>query len=499
MKKTILSIFIIFILTLSLYSLQEEISYNVATNFKDFLYKATNVELIKLNNTPNCYRIKQQQFSDMSDLDLYLSFDTKRGYDDTDRYKIVYNNYKLSGNKSIYKNGGYFVNEEERLELVGENENYFFQTGTNLGSFSISFWFYPISFSDGEVIIRIGSQYYDKQDDKVYDESIVAKVEDGRIIWEFNNVFKFNDITKDYFKLGSYDRISPETWNHMSFAYDAETGIMRQFLNGKESGVGVATLDGTLDSSIYRIFFQKNNRCVITLAPNFNGGLDEFYVFKKNIIIEPDRFPWDSYGEILTNVIRLGETGGRVLNIKRMERNNYNSDIIYYYRYSPNNPFTENDDGSLKWNVWDEKTDISNKYIKYIQLKILFLPGRDPNYSPEFSGLKFLIEKHLPPSKPIGLKLFAGDKSIKMKWIKNSERTVKGYKIYYGTKSNYYFGESMERNSPIDIGLVNEYELKGLRNNIIYYVSVTAYDGNGNESPLSYEEFVRPLESSARR
>ena len=102
----------------------------------------------------------------------------------------------------------------------------------------------------------------------------------------------------------------------------------------------------------------------------------------------------------------------------------------------------------------------------------------------------------MTPARPIGLKTFYKDDKVFIKWKLNSERDLKGYKIYYGTKSNNYFGMAANQGeSPIDVGLVNTYEITGLKKNIIYYFSITAYDDEEHvhESEFSKEVSIRPL------
>src|SRR5438093_7349036 len=64
-------------------------------------------------------------------------------------------------------------------------------------------------------------------------------------------------------------------------------------------------------------------------------------------------------------------------------------------------------------------------------------------------------------------------------WDPNSEPTVAGYKLYYGTVSRSYL-------TNIDVGNKTSYAVTGLAAGT-YYFSVTAYDIRGNESGFSNE------------
>ena len=86
-----------------------------------------------------------------------------------------------------------------------------------------------------------------------------------------------------------------------------------------------------------------------------------------------------------------------------------------------------------------------------------------------------------PPAPPENVRTFVGDNLVEITWDYNRENDVAGYNIYY---SDSYWGEytligSTEFNSYVDYEAVN-----GIR----YYYAVAAYDFNGNESELSYDE-----------
>ena len=55
-----------------------------------------------------------------------------------------------------------------------------------------------------------------------------------------------------------------------------------------------------------------------------------------------------------------------------------------------------------------------------------------------------------------------------------------GYKVYHGTSSGNY-------SQYIDVGNVLNYMVSNLKNGVVYYFAVTAYDTSGNESDYSNE------------
>lgn len=86
-----------------------------------------------------------------------------------------------------------------------------------------------------------------------------------------------------------------------------------------------------------------------------------------------------------------------------------------------------------------------------------------------------------PPSPPRNIYVFVGDQSVEISWDDNRESDIAGYNIYY---SFDYWGEYTLIGSTESTYYV-DYDVN---NGELYYYAVAAYDYNGNESELSYDE-----------
>ncbi len=86
-----------------------------------------------------------------------------------------------------------------------------------------------------------------------------------------------------------------------------------------------------------------------------------------------------------------------------------------------------------------------------------------------------------PPDPPQNVQTYVGDNQVEISWAENTERDVAGYNIYY---SDSYWGEyQLIGNTPN-----NYYVDYDAVNGELYYYAVAAYDYDGNESELSYDE-----------
>jgi len=80
----------------------------------------------------------------------------------------------------------------------------------------------------------------------------------------------------------------------------------------------------------------------------------------------------------------------------------------------------------------------------------------------------------------IVLSPFDSASQIKLAWDPETDPSVIGYELYYGTDSRNY-------GIPINVGNVTTYTLNGLTQGVTYYIAVTAYDTANNESDYSNE------------
>ncbi|MCB9206960.1 MAG: hypothetical protein H6610_09715 [Ignavibacteriales bacterium] len=86
-----------------------------------------------------------------------------------------------------------------------------------------------------------------------------------------------------------------------------------------------------------------------------------------------------------------------------------------------------------------------------------------------------------PPSPPENVNTYVGDNQVEITWADNPERDVAGYNVYFAYT---YWGDYELIGNTKGTYFV-DYEAK---NGELYYYAVAAYDYDGNESELSYDE-----------
>jgi len=193
--------------------------------------------------------------------------------------------------------------------------------------------------------------------------------------------------------------------------------------------------------------------------------------------------------------------------------------------------FTSNDDYP-RWyritnnqkNIYLHKTD--NEYLrgKYYQWRAHLIASPEGTQSPIIHAIGLHYALDTAPQPPVFVIVDSiGDTTITLKWKKNVEYDILGYKIYYGIKSKKYDGviktingkrisnELSDNAGFIKLTITNyiieenrSSDSKGfltyplLKNNVLYFLAVTAYDSYkpdtifNHESKHSKEVSARP-------
>lgn len=80
--------------------------------------------------------------------------------------------------------------------------------------------------------------------------------------------------------------------------------------------------------------------------------------------------------------------------------------------------------------------------------------------------------------------VYAQNQGVIIKWNRNLESDIAGYKVYYGKFSRVY-------SYCVKLSKVTEYTIATMQDTGIFYFAVTAYDSAGNESIYSEEVSIR--------
>ena len=490
-----LYLFLVGLFLLPVFVFSEKISWNTRNNFLSGIYKTENVELVSDGAKSLYYKIKKQSYNfntDDNDVDLFMPFDAEN------KQKAVVKNYETLQKSFQYKMSdsyigtcAYFYKNEHKIELQG-NKKSVFVPGRVIGSFTINFYIYPMNLSENNVLFKIGSHYYENSNDSICDQSFSAVLDEGVFKCQFRNVFN-NEKNKPIpeFTVKAYQRIMPQEWTNLTITYDSFSGVIKLFINGVENGIAKAA-----GESVYPMIFNPANRCILDIGTAYVGAIDDFLIKHGTETEKIERGFAQDGAVIVSTVQKLDDFNIVIKDINFLDYEKDGAEVKYFARFS-SAPFDVDDTVKsikpVEWIALNEEniSYLKNKKAAYFQWKALLLPGVNGYTSPHFSGINLEYEKDFPPSPPSGVKIAEKDGTIFLKWKNNTEQDLKGYKIYYGTKPGVYFcNDAAEGESPIIIDKVDNFKLTKLKKNLIYYITVTAFDDKNANHESAFSEEV---------
>lgn len=358
----------------------------------------------------------------------------------------------------------------------------------------IDFWVKPFSTEIGTIF------YTESLSTNTIQKEIRIYLKKGKSYVRFENMFL--DFSKKYktIELSSGSIITLKEWQHHKIIYKATTGKLQYYINNTLVDEAWTTTDGNPNSTIMYLDMPKNIFYVI--GKGFIGLVDNFFISNTGEDIETTVFSREN-GYIYTRVIKMDELS-EIYNLDINSILPKDTFVRLEYRYSLE-PFSDNTpEEILKWEDYNLLKVWTNPIFKtnYIQFRITLFPSPNGKFSPI---VKELIIKYNPikrPPTPLDINLYSSKEELIITLREPTDKNIIGYKIYYGTEQNYYWGDdAIEGKSPIFVSITDFdrivgqhrilYKLRGLAPFKVYYVRISAVNKDGIEGPMSEEKSVR--------
>jgi hypothetical protein len=460
--------------------------------------------------------------------DLTLSFNRGAASltrDDTGNYRVAYASYMHSKRDgAIGRGAARFFNLDHRVE-VETAENQWLGSCGDLGSFTIELRVKPVSFSDASLFSRVG--YLSGRRN-----GIEIALNDGRPVSRMYGIFKNMTGQRVDVVLNRAKRLTENRWHHYSVSYDRATGRLASYLNGEEQEVVYVSENGEPVINTYEPSFQCEDKPIVVVGKNFFGYLDEIRVAQRHIEdlkkqadiavkryrrpVTHDRVPSNREGVVTSPVYELPSTGTMVRQFEWKEEAPARTFIWMEFRMS-DRLFGAQEDGPQWYRIANGQRNIFLKKTpdgdflrgRYYQWRAHLIPSPEGSRSPSLGAVTMNYELDIPPHAPPGLEAVQSDTSLRLRWKKNVDADILGYRIYYGTAPGKYEGVIstvngqriagasggyvsvdltngvIEENSLLDRHRVLTYPL--LKNNVLYFFSVSAYDSYKPGTPFNHE------------
>jgi len=499
--------------------------------------------------------INYMEHADPFSTDILLKFDKaadKYVKDDSGKYNIYSAGYQFlregigSGCASFFKSDhGVMINTSEGLWL-GSAED--------LGSFNIELRFKPAELKNGSVLFsKIG--YFSG-----IKKGIEIKIKDRGVSSYFYNIFKSPDGSLKSVSLVRGSRINKGEWYHFSLSFDRDSGKLSTMLNDHEEDVKYMTVSGGAFSEVFTPLFgyiddedgnsKGTDLPLAVIGKNYNGLIDEFRISYKHyrelrestdIALNKykgseyaGRVPYNREGIITSPVKEFPSTGTAITDFSWEEMLNPGTFIWMELRVA--DKYFSDRDTSLKWykvtpgqkKIFASRGD-DGEFLrgKYFQWRAHLAASPEGDKSPVMKKVAVKYRVDYPPVVPYSLEIGAtGDRTVTLKWKRNVETDLGGYRIYYGTRKGKYDGiisvingkkitnqmtegnyvtvkidnAVIEENRDADSRKVMVYP--SIENTVLYYFSVSSYDNYrentvyNHESELSSAVQARPYAGS---
>ena len=442
-----------------------------------------------------------------------------------------------------------FLRYGNNVQIKPRSDSVFFNE-TPLQSFTIDFYLFPINVHDSVVVL---SWYAPTVDVDQGFSGLKAFFRNGRLHWEFANVFHEIDYgldergeavaTPHTIVVGEIDPTPLNEWHHHSLHYDAQNGLITLRFDGRESSLYWATANRGEDGAFLEGRFSQHIGVPMTLGDHYLGYIDEFRISRGIRVYTPGEFVGNGStaqadamqesssgkGFVISDVIDLKNRGSSIVSISWDGEEENGTALRVFFRtsndyFAPDtdylHPHTRpaSDDymrNVLRWRktvkprswipVRNGEEIMQQNRGRYVQWMAVFF-GTDGLYSPVLHNITLSVEPNMPPVKPILLAAQPVAGGIELKWVRNKENDISGYYVYYGNRSGYYVGHEPQFVSALlpagsdetevlqngEIGDTRTFVLQGLKNEDVYFVSITAVDDEGQESDFSRELIARP-------
>jgi len=435
------------------------------------------------------------------DTDLLLHFDAPSTTDATGAYKLVGAPPVRSSTVAVMGSSAQFGRPGPEVRFQGQPGT-LFSPGETWGDFTIEFWLYPDTLSDGETVISWSGSAHPiagsaaPGSTALLSQSFRAEIRDRRLVWTFHNLFVLPGGDPLPVTLQGTRQLLPRVWHHHLLRFQARRGTLEYLLDGLPEAILHTSDTGSETGSIAVPMVGTARTGPVDLGEGLTGYVDELRISRRFVEDPMVARYRDTTGTAISRVLDLGYSATRILRIEAVAASPGDATIEYFYQISDTwdgRPLLGPDTG---WTAFQPPGDFKSPVQgRFIQLRVELYPDGTRTQSPRVSDLTVVYQPNLPPATPAGLKASPGNGSVTLSWRAVNDIDVKGYSVYYGTAPHNYLGTgAAEGDSPVDAGTATSLKISGLENGRLYYFSVVAYDTSQppQRSDFSAEVSARP-------
>jgi hypothetical protein len=438
------------------------------------------------------------EYAPDSSTELLLHFDAPGAADATGTYTLDGSPPLITDEAAALGGGSAAFTGDARVVGFQAPRDAMFSPGAVWGDFTIEFWLYPATLSNGESIIAWTgvSREGTGPSARLLSQSLQCLIRDRRLVWDFQNLFTLPTGERLPVMLVGTRQLLPRVWHHHLLRFDAREGLLEYRLDGVPEAILHTTDTGTESGSIAVPKVGLAHAAPVTLGVGFTGFLDEVRVSRRAVDDPVTSRFLGRTGSATSRILDLGFSSTRIARIEAVASTPSDTTVEYYYKTADTWNGKQLLGGPTDWVPFTPGTDFKDTLrARYIQLRVELYPDGRRAWSPRVSDLTVVYEPNPPPAPPAGLMATPGNGKVTLTWRAVNDLGVKGYLVYYGGEPHNFLGRGAEQGeSPIDAGTATTIVIDGLDNGSLYYFAVTAYDSSlpRQQSEFGSEVSARP-------
>lgn len=430
--------------------------------------------------------------------ELLLHFDSVGTADATGRYAVDGSAPLITDAVSALGGGSAAFTGDTRGLSFQAPRDAMFSPGDVWGDFTIEFWLYPATLSNGESIVAwtAVSRESAGQTGKLLSQSFQCVIRDRKLVWDFQNLFTLPTGERLPVMLFGTRQLLPRIWHHHLLRFDSRQGLLEYTLDGVPEAILHTTDTGTETGSIAVPKVGQAHAGPLALGAGFTGFLDELRISRR-AVADPviSRFLGRT-GAATSRILDLGFSSTRIARIEAVASTPSDTSVEYYYKTADTWNGKQLLGGPTDWVPFTPGADFKDTLkARYVQLRVELYPDGRRAQSPRVSALTVVYEPNPPPAPPAGLMATPGNGRVTLTWRAVNDLGVKGYLVYYGSAPHNFLGiGATQGDSPVDAGTATTLTIDGLDNGNLYYFAVTAYDSSvpRQQSEFGPEVSARP-------
>ena len=346
-------------------------------------------------------------------------------------------------------------------------ESAFWTPGREWGDFTLDFRLRPVTLSDGEVFFS-----WQGRSENGEVQSVVARVENRRLIWTFRNFFR-HDTDRSLTLTVVSSPLIPGEWRHHRIRFKrgsahpgrsgASPGLLEYLVDGVPTDMVHATPNGREGAEPFSPKIGRLSDGPLNLAPSFSGYIDEFRIASSYAARSPAGGYSDkeaaSAGAGRTQAVDSGYPGSSLSAVRARYDAPGASRVRFYAKAVDTREETwlvkmpnpggnggswtelkmveEPDDptGFGRWYRWEANDQFKGRYFI---LGYVLDPDPGEDIAPVLSTLQMEYDPRLPPRPPGDLRKEQDDSGLRMSWSPDSEEEVAGWWVSWGPRPGDY-------------------------------------------------------------